>query len=224
MNKYVQQSIFFAVVDDRMASKVIEEARKVGITGGTIFYATFHQDNSMLCLFGLECVRKEIFMSIVPKELESKLYANLGQKFRLDQQYGRFAFSADVEQCFGIIDRQAEHPLNKIETEENMEEKKEKYKAIYVIVDKHVGDEVIALAKKKGARGATVIHGRGAGVKMHDSIFDLVIEPQKEVVLFLVKEEMVEGIVEFLREQLQIDSPNRGIIFVMDINNVYGLA
>ncbi|MDO5714979.1 MAG: P-II family nitrogen regulator [Tissierellia bacterium] len=220
MSKQVNKAIYIAVVDDHMASKVMDEARKLGVQGATVFYGTYHQKNKFLNILGLECIRKEIMVCVIDKNIEDELHEILGQKFKINEKHCRFSYSKDLDYTYGLIEKNMKMKEGKMI---NQEINKEEYKAIYVIVDKNSGDHVINLAQQKGAKGATVIHGRGAGVKNQDSIFDLVIEPQKELVLFLVRNDDVEEIVNFLRSELEIDSPNKGIIFIMDVNRVYGL-
>ena len=39
------------------------------------------------------------------------------------------------------------------------------YEALYVIVNKENADKVIEISQEKGAKGATVVHGRGSGIQ-----------------------------------------------------------
>jgi len=36
------------------------------------------------------------------------------------------------------------------------------YQALYVIIDRHEGQKAVAIAQENGAKGATLIHGRGS--------------------------------------------------------------
>ena len=49
------------------------------------------------------------------------------------------------------------------------------------------------------------------------------IEPEKEVVMILAKNEIVDNISSAIREELKIDEPGMGIMFVLDVNKTYGL-
>ena len=49
------------------------------------------------------------------------------------------------------------------------------------------------------------------------------IEPEKEVVLILTREESTAGIVRAVRDNLKIDEPGTGIIFVQTVSETYGI-
>ena len=49
------------------------------------------------------------------------------------------------------------------------------------------------------------------------------IEPEKEVVIILSKKDKTEDIVSSIREELKLDEPGNGILFVQEINKAYGL-
>ena len=49
------------------------------------------------------------------------------------------------------------------------------------------------------------------------------IEPEKEMVYILVKNEITEDVVSSIREELKIDEPGKGIIFVQSVNKTHGL-
>jgi len=60
---------------------------------------------------------------------------------------------------------------------------------IVTIVHKGWGSTVLEAAVASGARGGTVIPGRGAGINEKEKIFGMSIEPEKEIVLTLVPTE-----------------------------------
>ncbi len=49
------------------------------------------------------------------------------------------------------------------------------------------------------------------------------IEPEKEIVMIVSESTLTEAIVGSIREDLDIDAPGKGILFVQDIKDVYGI-
>ena len=98
------------------------------------------------------------------------------------------------------------------------------YQAITVIVDKGKAEEVVDAAAKAGSKGATIINARGSGIHETSRLFAMDIEPEKEIVLILSQNEKVEDIVESIRQEMQIDVPGNGIIYVQPVNRTYGLV
>ena len=90
------------------------------------------------------------------------------------------------------------------------------------VVDLGIGDEVMALAKKAGFAGATIIDARGAPSAAH-RFFDLEIEPQKDVVMMVTEKSRSDLLVNLITAALDLNQPNRGIVFSIDIRRVVGL-
>ena len=65
---------------------------------------------------------------------------------------------------------------------------------IVSIVRKGWGSTVLEASVRAGARGGTVLFGRGAGINEQEKIFGMSIEPEKEIVLTLVRTGMVDAV------------------------------
>jgi nitrogen regulatory protein PII len=94
--------------------------------------------------------------------------------------------------------------------------------AIYVIVDNGKAEFVIEAAKKGGARGGTVINSKGFDLNDHNKQFLRAMEPEKEFVLIVADNNLTESITSSIREDLKIEEPVNGLIFVQDVNESYG--
>jgi len=68
-----------------------------------------------------------------------------------------------------------------------------------------------------------VLHGRGSGTEETLKLFNMEIEPEKEILLILAKKEECNPIIDALNLNLKLDEPGHGILFVQDINQAYGL-
>lgn len=95
--------------------------------------------------------------------------------------------------------------------------------AIYTIVDKGKGQRVVDAASEAGANGGTIVEGRGAGANEVTKVFNLEIEPEKEIIITIVKSEDVDKIVDSIRKNLEIEKANNGIIFVHPISRSVGI-
>ena len=100
------------------------------------------------------------------------------------------------------------------------------YRVISVVVNKGFGEDVIDSASNSGAKGGTIINGRGSGVSESSGLlklFNVDIEPEKEMVMILVKNDICDRVVEKIGSDLEIEKPGHGIIFVQDVSYVVGL-
>jgi nitrogen regulatory protein PII len=95
---------------------------------------------------------------------------------------------------------------------------------IVTIVKKGWGDKVVKASRKAGARGGTIIFGRGTGVHENKSLLGMLIEPEKEIVLTLTESASADSIVEFISKDVGLDKPGCGLGFVVPLERVFGTA
>ena len=95
---------------------------------------------------------------------------------------------------------------------------------IVSIVRKGWGSSVHEVSVQAGARGGTVLFGRGAGIHEHEKIFGMSIEPEKEIVLTIVKQEEVDRILDEIVRTAKLNDTGRGIAFVLPVEKVVGVA
>ncbi len=97
------------------------------------------------------------------------------------------------------------------------------HKVITVIVDKGKAEDVIDAATKAGSKGGTIMNGRGSGIHETSKLFSMDIEPEREIVIILSETSKTEAIVSSIRKDLDMDKPGNGIIYIQDVNKVYGI-
>jgi nitrogen regulatory protein PII len=95
---------------------------------------------------------------------------------------------------------------------------------IVTIVRKGWGSSVLQASVKAGARGGTVIFGRGAGVHEHEKIFGMSIEPEKEIVLTIVQDDQIEAILGEIVRAADLDAAGHGMAFVVPVHRIVGVA
>ena len=95
---------------------------------------------------------------------------------------------------------------------------------IVSVVRKGWGSTVLEASVKAGARGGTVLFGRGAGIHEQEKIFGMSIEPEKEIVLTLVYSDRVDAILAEIVRTAELDSTGKGIAFVLPVEKVVGVA
>ena len=204
------------VVNDGLASKTLRIAKKYGVKGGTISFGCGAGSNRLLDMLGLDGARKEIVTMIIEKVLCAEAIKGISEEMEFEKPHRGIAFSMSVSAFIGS--------RNEVENNfETQEVKKSMYSIIYVIVDKGKAKDVIEAASKAGSKGGTIINARGAGIHEAQKLFSVEIEPEKEKAFIITKSELKDDIVASIREQLKIDEPGNGVLFVVDANEVYGV-
>lgn len=98
------------------------------------------------------------------------------------------------------------------------------YELIMCIVNTGFTDVVMAAAKEVGARGGTVIHGRGTANKEAEEFFHISIQPDKEVVMILVPSEIKDAVLHAVYQAAGLKTAGQGIAFALPVTNVVGIA
>ncbi|MDO5649030.1 MAG: P-II family nitrogen regulator [Gallicola sp.] len=212
-------SLFTVIVDHGKASKVLKEAKKIGVRGGTILYGIGTNPSHLLHILELYEVKKEILLMIVESSMEDKLHEDLTRIFHFDKRNRGVCFSSSLTGLKGTSMAQKE-----CIREERTETMEIKYEVIFVIVERGLGEDIVEYAASAGAKGATIIPARGSGIHENESLFHLTIEPEKEIVMMLVKEEESEMIAKKIDEEVNLDAPGTGVLFMMPVNRASGLV
>ena len=98
-----------------------------------------------------------------------------------------------------------------------------KYEMIFCIVNSGFSESVMDAAKAAGAKGGTVISGRGTANKEAEKIFGITIEQEKEVVMIIVPEEIKDGVLTSIYRHAGLNSPSQGIAFSLPVSRAVGL-
>ena len=199
------------------ATKTINIARKYGIKGGSVHLGRGTVSNHLLEVLGITEIRKEFITMIIEKELASEAMLGIGREMELHKDHHGIAFSHSLS-IFACGKDFSYDEKNDIEGKKIM------YKAIYTIVERGKAEDVIDAAVLAGARGGTILNARGAGKNEVRKFFSVDVEPEKEMVFILAKTEIKDAIVESIISHLGINKEDgNGVIFVLDINEAYGL-
>lgn len=211
------QILSVAIVNRGTGSKVLKEAKKIGVLGGTIFLGRGTVKEPILELLGLDEVKKEVVLMISDSKLENQIHEVLTEKFHLDKPNHGIIFSSSVKRVIGT---KSYIPSSDsiVGGKDDME-----YEVIFTIVERGVGQEVVDIATSAGSRGATIINARGSGIHENTMFFSMNIEPEKEIVMIIIEKEKSDKIIKAIKETLQIDEPGKGIMFVMDVSKTSGL-
>lgn len=209
--------LIYTIVDSGLGSKVLHKAKVMGIAGGTIFLGKGTASDRLLDLLGISDVRKEIVLMVADTATAERVVEALAIAFGFHKPKHGIAFTTPVYDIVG-----SRVSLRKTDGGSKGVQEVMHYMAT-VIVDKGKAEQVVDAAVKAGSKGGTIINARGSGIHETSKVFSMEIEPEKEVVLIVAHRDKIEGIVRSIRQDLKIDEPGNGIIFIQPVNKAYGL-
>ena len=239
-------ALICCVVNMGDASKVLKSARKYGVDYGMISLGRGTIHNRLLDFLHINEVRKEVVTMLVDDGSALAALKGIGADMGFHKPHHGIAFMFSVSERLGgkvggegdaavservavnghttLSDSAAVSENTAVSESTAVSEVKDGvYNIIYVVVDKGKAEYVVDAANKAGARGGTIINARGAGTDEVRKVFSVEIEPEKEEVFIITKKDGKDAIVESIRQHVNIDEPGGGILFVLDVSEVYGL-
>ena len=97
------------------------------------------------------------------------------------------------------------------------------HEVIFCIVNAGFSDVVMDAAKEFGAGGGTVIRARGTANTEAEKLFNIVVQPEKEVVMILVERAIRDDILRAVYRAVGLNTPGQGIAFSLPVDQVVGL-
>ncbi|MFA5235990.1 MAG: P-II family nitrogen regulator [Bacilli bacterium] len=209
--------LLVVIVNPGLSSRVIRIGRRVGIKGGTIMLGHGTKSAPILQFLELADFRKEIVVMVVEsQDIVDQALDKLTDELHLNRPNHGIAFYLNVAQFLGSQHYEYIHAYESEDPCMN-------HQAIFIIVDKGKGAKAMKVATEAGAQGGTIINARGSGIHETMTFFQMAIEPEKEIVLIVSLRERTEAIVTAVKENLEIEKPGNGIIFVQDVCGTVGL-
>jgi len=97
------------------------------------------------------------------------------------------------------------------------------HELIICIVNNGFTDLVMDAARKQGAKGGTIFHGRGTGNPDMEKFFGISISPEKEIVIILVNNDIKEAVLKAVNKAAGLETNGKGIAFSMPVSDVVGV-
>lgn len=95
-------------------------------------------------------------------------------------------------------------------------------KLIIAIVQRGKADGVVGAAIRAGAPAATVVFGRGQGIRERLGPLGIAIQPEKEVIMIVLEEWLADQVLEAMVQAGQLDKPGVGFAFVLPVDRAVG--
>ena len=186
--------------------------------------------SEMLALLGLGETPKDIIFSLLPMVWTQNAMRHLRNTLQFDNPGHGIAFTVPLNSIGGPrtlkhlgIELTQEQEASTAMEKETINPSKQ-YDLIIAIVNNGFADDAMDAARQAGAKGGTVVHARGAGIKEAEKFFGITIQPEKEMMFILTQSDAKRGIMEALCQQSGLTTPAHGIIFSMPVSDVMGVA
>ena len=208
------RSLFASVVNRGQAEQILTEIRAFGVSGGLVLHGEGTRENKTLRFLGLEETKKEVIFIEIPSEFAPSFHAMLRERFNMEKKNRGIAFTIPLASARG----EAYLPPSTRFAPTGFS-----YVCFFVVVDHGRAADAVSCARTLGLRGGTIIEGRGAGEKLKNSAFPIEITPEKDIVFIVAPREAMDDLRKALVEDLDLDKPGTGILFILPVTGVTGL-
>ncbi|NLM00008.1 MAG: P-II family nitrogen regulator [Treponema sp.] len=201
--------LIISIVPRNKGEAITEAVRKIGSSGATILFGKGTAKNPILGLFGFGTSNKDLIY-ILAKNSECEKFNQTIIDFTKNEKIG-----------FGVLfnvdcDRILKNGSIEIEEGENF---MATHTLITVILNAGLAEDTMAVARKAGASGGTVVNARGTGKEEDEKFFGITIVPDKEMLIILAQKEQEQDILEAIRKLPYLQEKGTGITYCTDVNN-----
>lgn len=109
------------------------------------------------------------------------------------------------------------------QTETDMAEN-DKNLVIFTIVNAGYAEDIMKEARKAGAKGGTILTGKGTSTNSDLDFFGINITPEKEVLIMLAEKELAHTLVDTIKSMPLVQKAGSGIVFTVQTESYMRLG
>jgi nitrogen regulatory protein PII len=213
---FLPGKLLVSMVGRHKGEQFVSIAKGAGARGGTITFGRAVVDSKILQALFLAGVQQDIVFTLMRDEAESVISAVRAACREQAKKMGGIALVLDVS---GMLVRQNQNITDAAEPAGGARSEKmtSGYTLLTVIVNNGYADDVMAQARKAGARGGTILTGRGTASEEDVKFFGIILVPEKEVLMIVAEKDMVGPVLEAIRKVPTLAEPGGGIVYTMDV-------
>ena len=216
MTNQTYYDLIVVIVNLGKASRVLAEAKKIGITGGTISLAHGTVNSNLLRKLGLSEIRKEVLFMVSQRKHTVLTINHITDTFHLEEPNRGIIFSTPLSTVVGTHNQLSDlHDTDPVSDPT--------HEMFVTIVPEGDGDTVVEVVRQGGGAGGTIIPAYGAFAETVTRVFGIEINSEKDIVINLVDKQMANQIEEELTRNIQFQDNDSGIMFSVDAQNVRGI-
>ncbi len=208
-------SILVVIVAKNKTHLLVRRLKEVNIDMDdmVILYGEGTQKPSRFDFLGLNRLHKEIVICRINSDIEDEVFALLSEEVYIKGHNSGVAFTLQFVFPTNFNDLKDCEYIN--------DDDEEAVCCLMTIVESGLADVCMDIAVREGARGGTVVHGRGAGVPENFS-FPIIIDPDKDIVINILSKADAIRVKAALDRELELEKPGTGIAFMIPVGKFAG--
>lgn len=98
------------------------------------------------------------------------------------------------------------------------------HEVIFAIINAGYAEDAMRVAREQGARGGTIISGRGVAREKEAAFFGITVHAEKEILMVVVEKKIRDAVLHALYKQMGMQQKAQGIVFSLPVSEAAGLA
>lgn len=223
------QKLIVTIVKKDKAKKVVQATKNAGAKGGTTLYGNGIGRHDKTRFLGIPIEREvEIILTVVSTDIFPQVMKAIIDSVKLNKAKNGIGFVIDTKKVTGIchllgLEEEESDLTYREEVNVNMDDQKVLYDLIVTIVNSGDSENVVNASKAAGAEGGTILHGRGTGIHEKAKLFNILIEPEKEIILTLIDRTKTSAVLQSIEESVELKKAGKGIAFVLEVEQTVGI-
>lgn len=214
---FLPGKLLISMVGRNKGEKFMASAKAAGARGGTIARGRAVADSKILQALSLADVQQDIVFTLLRGEAAAVIKSITEACRENPKKLGGLALVLDVSgmlvRLSGTSSKETTEPVAGARST-TMESG---YSLLTVIVNTGHADDVMTQARKAGARGGTILTGRGTASEEDVKFFGITLVPEKEVLMIVAEKGSEAAILAAIGTVPALAKPGGGIVYTMNV-------
>ncbi len=207
--------LLFIINDNEKSLKLL--TNEFSLPFNVVSHGEGTASQGILDFLGLTKTEKIVFTSIIPDTYEKEILNYIKKEMKIKEIGRGVAFTTPLSSSPQYIQE-----VFKEKRGISMNNKKG-YHLLITIVIEGFAEKVMTVAKKNGANGGTLIKGREIGTKGGFKFFNVQVEPEKDILLIVCKDDDKNKIMSAILDKYGANTEAKGVCITLPIDNAVGL-
>ena len=211
-----------SVIDPKALDELLDICAEMSLSLTVVLHGRGTAVRSMLDLLGIETNEKRVVLAFVPQDKVKEYIQKQKQRLFIGVPGHGIVISVPIKSIGG----------GKTVAYLNGNDKSAKYapeidfshELIIAITNEGRSDMVMNAARAAGARGGTVLHGKGTGVQGAPKFFNVSIAKEKEVILIVAGKDQKTGIMSSILKNAGPDTEAGAVVFSLPASEIAGFG
>ncbi len=214
---YEPMQVIFTVVERGKGTDVIRLYTRRKVFLHCRFNGRGTATSEIMDILGLGSSEKDVVMSFATKAAAEALLYQLDTELRGKVTSGGVAFTVPIAAISNLVRATIAYRTGTVKGERRMNSEQEN-SLIMITCNRGSAGEVMETAKKAGARGGTVFRARLEGQEELEQSYDIVLTPEKEVILMVVPMEIRNAVMDQVNAEHGLRTESEAVVCALPID------